>query len=207
MRSANKGERRGDHRAAALAWAPRMELDRAPLLSDASIRNFTTGYVADAMEHSLLLPKDMADLRSIRQHEVFLGLKRDLAMVSLFFFFYCTSLPFRAIQAIFRAKEIVNYYYRKMKEEEGGRIATVYAFHVAEKSNQELKSKLLEKERERKSVAAALDNAERQAEGQQVLLRNSEDQLAISKEQIITLKKNLRKLKRPMIEQKRLGRR
>ena len=66
-----------------------MELDGAPLLSDASIRDFqqgTAGYVADAVEQSLLLPKDMADLRSMRQHEVFLGLKRDLAMVSKFFF-------------------------------------------------------------------------------------------------------------------------
>ena len=46
----------------------------------------------------------------------------------------------------------------------------VDAFHVAEKSIQELKSKLLEEEREKKSVAAALDNAKRLAEGQQVLL-------------------------------------
>ena len=43
------------------------------------------------------------------------------------------------------------------------------------KSIQELKSKLIEEKRERKSVAAALDSAERQAEGQQVLLRNAKD--------------------------------
>ena len=36
---------------------------------------------------------------------------------------------------------------------------------MAEKSIQELKSKLLEEERERKTVTAALDNAERLAEG------------------------------------------
>ena len=35
------------------------------------------------MEQALLLPEDMADLRSLRRHEVFLSLKRDLAMVSL----------------------------------------------------------------------------------------------------------------------------
>ena len=45
------------------------------------------GYVADVVEQSLLLPKDMSDLRSIRQYKVFLGLKRDLAMVSPFSFF------------------------------------------------------------------------------------------------------------------------
>ena len=43
---------------------------------------------ANAVEHSLLLPKDMPDLRSMRQHEVFLGLKRDLAMVSQFLFLF-----------------------------------------------------------------------------------------------------------------------
>ena len=38
--------------------------------------------MADAVEQALLLPEDMADLRSMRKHEVFLSLKRDLAMVS-----------------------------------------------------------------------------------------------------------------------------
>ena len=64
-----------------------MELDGAPFLSDASIRDFqqgTAGYVVDAVEQSLLLPMDMADLRSMKKHEVFFGLKRDLAMVSKF---------------------------------------------------------------------------------------------------------------------------
>ena len=61
-------------------------LDKAPSLTDASIRNFQQGkadYVADAVEQALLLPKYMADLRSLRKHEVFLSLKRDLTLVSL----------------------------------------------------------------------------------------------------------------------------
>ena len=68
-------------------------LDEAPLLANASIRDFqggTTGYVANAMEQALLLPEDMAELRDVRRHEVFLSLKRYLAMVcplpSPFFF-------------------------------------------------------------------------------------------------------------------------
>ena len=67
-----------------------MELNKAPLLDDASIRDFqggTAGYVADAVEQSLLLPKDMANLRFMRHYEVFLRLKRDLAMVSLLLLF------------------------------------------------------------------------------------------------------------------------
>ena len=52
-RSTTEVKRRDDHRAAASAWAPRMELNEAPLLSEASIRDFqqgTAGYVADAVE-------------------------------------------------------------------------------------------------------------------------------------------------------------
>ena len=84
-----------------------------------------------------------------------------------------------------------------MKEEDGRRITTVDAFHVAEKSIQELNAKLTEKERERKSTAAALDSAKRQVEeGQRVLLRNAEDQLAVSKEQILALKKKLEEVQK-----------
>ena len=60
-------------------------LDKAPLPSDASIKDFQqnkAGYVANAVEQALLLPIDMANLRSMRKHEVFLNLKKDLAMVS-----------------------------------------------------------------------------------------------------------------------------
>ena len=83
-----------------------------------------------------------------------------------------------------------------MKEEEGKRIATMDAFHMDEKSVQDLKAKLTEEERERKSAAVALDNVERQVKGQRVLLHNAEDQLAASKEQIATLKKKLEEVQK-----------
>ena len=70
------------------------------------------------------------------------------------------------------------------------------AFYVAEKSNQDLKAKLIEAKWERKSATIALDNVEGQAKGQRVLLRNAKDQLAASKEQIITLKKRLKEVKK-----------
>lgn len=35
------------------------------------------------MEQALLLSEDMANLRSMKKHEVFLSLKKDLALVSL----------------------------------------------------------------------------------------------------------------------------
>ena len=157
----------------------------------------------------------MADLRSMRQHKVFLGLKRDLAMVSLFLSSFlslsllnCTSLPFQAIQATFKAEEMVNYSHRKLKEEEGRQIAALNAFHMAEKSNQELKSKLIEEERERKSAATALDSAKRKIKGQHVLLHNVEDQLATSKKHTIALKFFFGGgRKKPRIKQRRPGKR
>ena len=78
-----------------------------------------------------------------------------------------------------------------MKEEEGRHNATMKAFNVAEKRINEMKNKMAEVKRDKKSVETALDNAERQAEGQRVLLCQAEDQLATSKGQIITLKKKL----------------
>lgn len=38
--------------------------------------------MANAMEQALLLTGDMADLRSLRKHEVFHSLKKDLALES-----------------------------------------------------------------------------------------------------------------------------
>lgn len=52
-----------------------------------------------------------------------------------------------------------------MKEEEGRQIATVDVFHMAEKSNQELKSKLTKAKRAKRSAEAALDSAKRQVKG------------------------------------------
>ena len=81
-------------------------LDIAPLLADTSIRNFQqgrVGYVVDAVEQALLLPEDMDDLRSMRKHEVFLSLKRDLSLVSslLFFFIFILILVFSNLHIYF----------------------------------------------------------------------------------------------------------
>ena len=39
-------------------------------------------YIFEALEQPLLLPKDMEALRRMRQPNLFLSLKRDLAMIS-----------------------------------------------------------------------------------------------------------------------------
>ena len=87
-----------------------------------------------------------------------------------------------------------------MKEEEGRRNATVEALNVAEQSNKELKKQLLEEQREKKIAAAILDNVEKQAESQRVLLRNTEDQLIASKTQIVALKKKLEEAEKAKVQ-------
>ena len=55
-------------------------------MDNASLRDIRGGedaYVADALERSLLLPADMAELGNLRSQEVFLSIKRYLGMVRL----------------------------------------------------------------------------------------------------------------------------
>ena len=67
-----------------------------PLMDDASIRDFNGGigcHIASALEQTLLLSKDMVELRGFRRSEVFLHTKMFLGMVCpysplLFFFFF-----------------------------------------------------------------------------------------------------------------------
>lgn len=149
--------------------------------------------MADALEQPLLLSQDMADLRSLKKHEVFQTLKRDLAMVSKFFFFfflrgihvilsYFLFFPFfKAIQAAYIAKELVNNSHQQMKEKEGQCIAAVESFTLAEQRIKDLNTKLTEANRDKKSVEVALEGAERQAESQRLQLCQTEDQFTIAK--------------------------
>ena len=53
-------------------------------MKNASLRDFRDGkgaYMADALERILLLPTDMEELKNTRRQEVFLSMKRYLAMV------------------------------------------------------------------------------------------------------------------------------
>ena len=53
-------------------------------MENASLRDFRDGkgaYMADALERILLLPTDMEELKNTRRQEVFLSMKRYLAMV------------------------------------------------------------------------------------------------------------------------------
>ena len=64
-------------------------------MDNASLRDFNKGegtYVADALERSLLLPADMADLKNLRRQELFLSMKRYLGMVRFQHLWLCWPL-------------------------------------------------------------------------------------------------------------------
>ena len=69
-------------------WAPRLEMEGAPIPYDASIwdaQRDHANYLVQALQQPFLLPRDMESTRRTRQPDLFMSLKRDLVMVS------CTS--------------------------------------------------------------------------------------------------------------------
>ena len=120
------------------SWIPPLVLDGAPLHADSSIHNFDNGrvgYVANSVEQTLQLPRDMAKLCNLKKHEMFLSLKRDLALVRFciifllwFYYYYFFKIlisfmlaNFQATQAAHVAKEWVDQVLYKKKEEESRR--------------------------------------------------------------------------------------
>ena len=66
-------------------WSPVLEVNGAPIATDATLRHFRGGHaglMVEALQQPLLLPTDMAAYRSFNHPDLFLSLKRDLAMVS-----------------------------------------------------------------------------------------------------------------------------
>ena len=182
-------------------------------------------HVVSTLEQTLLLPKDMVELQGFRKSEVFLHTKRFLGIVHansssllllFFLFFFVFKLittrhmhiyflfgmmlipffRFKAIQNMFRLEEITNSCYQQLDEERKRRATTVQTLAIAENSNANLKKKLAANEQTRKSVDLVLEGVERQAESQRKLARETHDQLAASKEQLATLKKQLEEAQR-----------
>ena len=77
-------------------WSPVLEVDGMPMAYDATFKHYRGGHaglVAEALEQPLLLPQDMEAYRTFNHPELFLFLKRDLAMVSDYsLFFIYTSI-------------------------------------------------------------------------------------------------------------------
>ena len=120
----NRGSERGDVQLPEpQAWLPAPMLGGEPLTGDASIRDFNEGidcHIASILEETLLLPRNMVELRGFKRSEVFLHTKRFLGMVRIyffqvfFFFFYLihnSSFFFffffiKVVQSTFRLEEM-----------------------------------------------------------------------------------------------------
>ena len=86
--ASNRGPERGEVQLhEPQAWLPAPMLGGEPLIDDASIRDYNGGiscHVASVLEETLLLPKDMVELRGLRRNEVFLQANQFLGMVCIF---------------------------------------------------------------------------------------------------------------------------
>lgn len=135
--------------------------------------------MANALEQPLFLPQDVADLRTLKTHDVFLTLKRDLAMVSLWtpylywiyiFLFHLKDSSWCFLFRQSRQKNIVEEWvddaHKQWKDDEAQRIAAIQTLAMAEKRIQDLNTKLAEVDRERKSGKATLVGVKKQAEDQ-----------------------------------------
>ena len=66
-------------------WSPKLEVDGVSIAYNASLKHYRgghAGHVVEALEQPLLLPKDIEAYKNFNHLELFLSLKRDLAMVS-----------------------------------------------------------------------------------------------------------------------------
>ena len=120
--ASSRGSERGDVQLPEpQAWLPTPMFGGEPLTDDASIRDFNGGigcHVASILEETLLLPRDMVELRGFKRSEVFLHTKRFLGMVRIyffpfffFFFTWYTTHPFffffiKVVQSTFRLEEM-----------------------------------------------------------------------------------------------------
>ena len=68
-------------------WSPVLEVDGMPIAYDATLRHYRGGHadlMAEALQQPLFLPQDMAAYRSFNHLDLFLSLKRGVAMLSNF---------------------------------------------------------------------------------------------------------------------------
>ena len=94
----------------ACTWSPLLEVDGMPIAFDATLRHYRGGHaglLAEALEQPFLLHQDMAAYRSFNHPNLFLSLKRDLAIVSdsAHFFFIYIYLYFIAEVSFYQKKK------------------------------------------------------------------------------------------------------
>nr|XP_023903433.1 uncharacterized protein LOC112015277 [Quercus suber] len=162
-------------------WCPRLELDGAPILWDTSLRNYDggrAGYVAEALQQPLLLPHDMESYRCFNKQELFLSLKRDMAMIT---------------QQIYVAEEWNRKFHLEAQVAVQSQSEVERVLGQLKDDYASLSEQLKTVTRERDNNKASLQTAETQTEEQRKQLRASEINLVTAKELVEGLRAELQK--------------
>ena len=161
-------------------------MEGAPIPYDASIWDVQRGhanYLVQALQQPLLLPRDMKSIQRIRQPDLFMSLKRDLAMVSCIFptqvfkinSFYLFvlivvliifAISIQVIQQVYVAEEWVRSANNKFDAESQSQHKVEKALGTANHEKTQLPEKLKAAKSARQSPEAGLKNAKAQAEDQ-----------------------------------------
>nr|POF10785.1 hypothetical protein CFP56_03455 [Quercus suber] len=176
------GQRKGKkaiQQSEAQTWLPAAMLHDQPLMDNASMRESQGAEgapVADALEKSLLLPADMAELRNMSGSEVVLDLKKYLGM---------------AIQALFRLGEEVDDHSNTLAQERDKFLEAANTLKRSETDLKKATEDLEEMTKARDTAVSDLAVARKQAEDQTNRLQDVEGQLQTAKENIVYMKEKL----------------
>ncbi|XP_065615828.1 uncharacterized protein LOC136061679 [Quercus suber] len=165
----------------AQAWLPAAMLHDQPLMDNASIRESQGdegALVAEALEKSLLLPIDMAELEKMSGVEVVFDLKKYLGM---------------AIQALFRLGEEVDDHSHALAQERDKFLEAAKTLKRSEADLKKATEDLAEMAKARDTAVSDLAVVRKQAEDQTVHLQEVESQLQKAKEDISYMKGSLTK--------------
>ncbi|XP_065623824.1 uncharacterized protein LOC136065073 [Quercus suber] len=162
-------------------WSPRLELDGVPFSWETSVMNYDggrAGLIAEALEQPLLLPRDMESYRRFNQYELFMSLKKDLAIIT---------------QQVFVAEEWNRKAYVKAQAEAHSRSEAEKALGSLKEEVSQISDQLKGVTQEMDSLNASLKNAETQAEAQRKLLDDTQNNLASKKALVKELRAKLQK--------------
>ncbi|XP_075643050.1 uncharacterized protein LOC142614415 [Castanea sativa] len=170
-------------RPAPTTWSPDLRLDGAPISCQSSIRAVQQGHahhLAEVLERPLLLPKDMETLEKMGQPQLFLSLKRDLAL---------------AIQEVFVAEKFIEDTRKVARTELEIRLETEKSLGTALAENEKLTSEVSDLRREKNGVESNLKTMKTQIEGQRKLLHQRDEELSQAQRECSDLKKQLALMK------------
>ena len=180
-------------------WSPKLEVDSVPIAYDATLRHYRRGHaglMAEALEQPLFLSKDMEAYRNFNHPELFLSLKRDLAMVSNCI--RCSSFIHLHFLTLYSKNEILLVAEEWVKNARGetkvaldARVEVEAELGALKEKQAKMAEQLKEAVRARDSVEAGLKTTERQFEEVRKELHYSEINLAMEKQMVTELREEL----------------